>query len=154
RPTPPKGPPSGDGQSYSSGLLSFPYPPSRPRPGLPGRALPEAVPLWRAHVGGQVGQPPSRTYIEIPRNGDPRSVVNSRALPPNQPRGTSYGELSQGLPSGPRRQGHTPVTSSSRAKLNTVRMTTMAPSTPTLVKVGEDATVLMMSPATRNSRPR
>lgn len=35
-------------------------------------------------------------------------------------------------------------------KLRNVRIATIAASTPTLVKVGETATVRMMSPATRN----
>jgi hypothetical protein len=39
-------------------------------------------------------------------------------------------------------------------KLKNVRISTMAASTPTLVKVGETATVRMVAPATRNSEPK
>ena len=50
-------------------------------------------------------------------------------------------------------QGQRPLISSSSEKLRKVRMMTMAPSTAIFCKVGDTATVLMMSPATSNSRP-
>ena len=49
--------------------------------------------------------------------------------------------------------GQRPVISTSSEKLKKVRMTTMPPSTATLVRVGLAATVRMMSPATRSSNP-
>src|SRR5690349_24471179 len=48
------------------------------------------------------------------------------------------------------RHGHLPSISTSNEKLRKVRITTMPASTPTLRKGGSTATVLMMSPATRN----
>lgn len=50
-------------------------------------------------------------------------------------------------------QGQRPSSSTSREKLRKVRTRTMTARTPTLMKVGETATVRMMSPATRNSSP-
>jgi hypothetical protein len=49
-------------------------------------------------------------------------------------------------------QGQRASVSTWRATLRKVRITTITPSTPTLVNVGDMATVRMMSPATRNSR--
>jgi predicted transcriptional regulator len=51
------------------------------------------------------------------------------------------------------RQGHWPVSSTCKEKLRNVRMSTIAPSTATLVRVGLVATVRMMSPATSSSSP-
>jgi hypothetical protein len=50
-------------------------------------------------------------------------------------------------------QGQRPLTSSSSAKLSSVRMATMTASTPRFCSVGSIATVPMMSAITRNSSP-